>query len=281
MEAAARRGAGARSRRPADPRRPATGGCSPPAPSSPTTSSRCAAHLDTMMEHVRRAPPGTSVFPGRGLWATAARDRRRRPRRRRARRAVAAADGTLGMAAVRSPRRRGRRGRAGPARRPSAEAATTSCERAPGRGDRDRRRDGHRHCPAGAGARGGASATAGATRRRGCASREAFFAAGGYERIARRCRTLLGEAGRPGARARARGARSSRRRCGRSASPAASSTCSRWSPSGLSNRARSPTGCSSRRKTVERHLSSLFDRTGVRNRAALGRAGRAARPQDG
>ena len=47
---------------------------------------------------------------------------------------------------------------------------------------------------------------------------EAFFAAGGYDRTARRCRTMLGEAGRPGA-AHGAGATSSvaRRRCGRSA----------------------------------------------------------------
>ena len=106
---------------------------------------------------------------------------------------------------------------------------------------------GRRHpaLPAGPGGRWPPSATAGATPRPGCASREAFFAAGGYERAARRCRTLIGEAGAPVPRRRPRAPRSCRRRCAPSASPAGRSTCSS-SSSTAARPGRSPIGCTCR-----------------------------------
>jgi DNA-binding CsgD family transcriptional regulator len=95
---------------------------------------------------------------------------------------------------------------------------------------------------------------------------EAFFGAGGHERLARRCRTMLREAGAPVP-----------RRRGASEVPA--------SLRGLGVTSREVdvltlvrAGCTTKEiairlflstKTVERHLSSLFDRTGVRNRQAL------------
>jgi DNA-binding CsgD family transcriptional regulator len=96
---------------------------------------------------------------------------------------------------------------------------------------------------------------------------EAFFAAGGYHRLARRCRTMLGALGAP----------VPRRGRGISEVPAALR--------GLGVTSREvdvltlvAEGCTTREiaerlylstKTVERHLSNLADRTGRRGRAAL------------
>ena len=96
---------------------------------------------------------------------------------------------------------------------------------------------------------------------------EAFFSADGYELIARRCRRLLGEAGAP----------IPRRGRGKSIVPPALRALGITSreldvlnlvAEGLSNRQIAERLYVSR-KTVERHVASLFDRTGVRNRQAL------------
>jgi DNA-binding CsgD family transcriptional regulator len=97
---------------------------------------------------------------------------------------------------------------------------------------------------------------------------EAFFAAGGYDRIARRCRSLLAAAGVP----------VPRRGRGRSVVPPALRAMGITSreldvlelvAEGLSNREIAERLVLSS-KTVERHMSSLFDRTGIRTRAGLG-----------
>jgi class 3 adenylate cyclase/DNA-binding CsgD family transcriptional regulator len=96
---------------------------------------------------------------------------------------------------------------------------------------------------------------------------EAFFADGGYDRVARRCRSALAAAGAPVPR-RGRG----------SAVPPGLRAIGITSreldvlglvAEGLSNRQIAERLFLSP-KTVERHLSSLFDRTGVRERGALG-----------
>jgi DNA-binding NarL/FixJ family response regulator len=101
---------------------------------------------------------------------------------------------------------------------------------------------------------------------------EAFFAERGYERTARRCRTLIGEAGAPVPR---------RRSSGTVVPPSLRAL-------GVTSReldvlALVVEGCSTRAiaerlvlspKTVERHLSNLFDRTGVRSRMDLAEIGR-------
>jgi DNA-binding CsgD family transcriptional regulator len=96
---------------------------------------------------------------------------------------------------------------------------------------------------------------------------EAFFSAGGFPLVARRCRSLLAEAGAP----------VPRRGRGDSVVPPPLRALGvtsreldvlRLVAQGLSNREIADRLVLSP-KTVERHLSSLFDRTGVRNRAAL------------
>jgi DNA-binding CsgD family transcriptional regulator len=96
---------------------------------------------------------------------------------------------------------------------------------------------------------------------------EAFFADAGYDLVARRCRSLMAKAGAP----------VPRRGRGDSVVPAdlrAMGITSReldvltLVAEGLSNRAIADR-LSLSPKTVERHLASLFDRTGVRNRQAL------------
>ncbi|HVL82733.1 MAG TPA: AAA family ATPase [Pseudonocardia sp.] len=224
--------------------------------------------LDTSLEHARLANPQTSVFPGRALWAV-----------------LHAADGDdLGAAA----------------RAEYAEAAA-------GIGLRvfDRGGDAVEAVALGrAGDRAGATelmeqARAGlrdvlgrgmvlvqqllvarAALRDGWGDPgawlrecEAFFAAAGYDRTARRCRLLLAEAGEPVPR-RGRGA---------SAVPASLRALGvtsrevdvlRLVVAGLSNREIGERLYLSAR-TVERHLGNLFDRTGVRDRTALGELARA------
>ena len=106
---------------------------------------------------------------------------------------------------------------------------------------------------------------------------EAFFAAGGYERAARRCRTLIGEAGAP----------VPRRRADATVVPPSLRAL------GVTSRELDVLvlvveGCTTREiadrlylspKTVERHLANLFDRTGVRNRADLAEIGPSPRPR--
>jgi DNA-binding CsgD family transcriptional regulator len=108
---------------------------------------------------------------------------------------------------------------------------------------------------------------------------EAFFAAGGYDRTARRCRTMLGEAGAP----------VPRRSHGTSDVPAPLRALGvtgreldvlRLVVGGRSNRQIGEELHLST-KTVERHLSNLFDRTGVRTRTALGELARSHGVLDG
>ena len=220
--------------------------------------------LDTMMDHVRVAPSMKSVYPGRALWATVhAIDDDDLGAAVRAEFAASTASIRLpvfaGTLAVLDAVARGRRGDADGA---AALMATAHTEL--------------RRAPLGAGlvhaqqllvARAAIRDGWGdpAAWLREC---EAFFTGTGHERTARRCRTELAATGAPVPR-RGRG--------------------SADVPVGL--RALGVTGreldvlrlvaagCSTREigttlhlstKTVERHLSSLFDRTGVRNRAALG-----------
>ena len=108
---------------------------------------------------------------------------------------------------------------------------------------------------------------------------EAFFAAGGYDHTARRCRALLAEAGAP----------VPRRGRGDSTVPVAlrglgvtsrETDVLKLVAAGLSNREIADRLVLST-KTVERHVASLFDRTGVRTRAALGAVARTHGVQDG
>jgi DNA-binding CsgD family transcriptional regulator len=108
---------------------------------------------------------------------------------------------------------------------------------------------------------------------------EAFFSARGYDRIARWSRSLLAKAGAP----------VPRRGRGDSVVP------SELRALGITSRELDvlkliAAGLSNRRiaerlvlspKTVEHHVTSLFDRTGIRNRAALGDFARANRVGDG
>jgi len=218
--------------------------------------------LDTMMEHVRAAPAGGSIFPGRMLWATL--------------RTIE--DDDLG-AAARSEYRDigeyvvtwwdlagdvmdavalGRRGDRAAAHA-LASAAREGLRRYP-------QLVGMIHCQqmliAPAAARDGWGDPAGWLR-----EAEAFFTTGGFDRTARRCRILLGEVGAPVPR-RGRGA---------SAVPpglrALGITSREVDVLKLVAEGRSNKEIAQRlflsTKTVERHLSSLFDRTGLRNRAAL------------
>ncbi len=96
---------------------------------------------------------------------------------------------------------------------------------------------------------------------------EAFFAAGGFDRLARRCRIELGEAGAPMPR-RGRGdseVSESLRAIGvtsREVDVLKLVAAGRTNKAIASELFLSP-------KTVERHLSSLFDKAGVRNRHDL------------
>jgi len=232
-------------------------------------------HLDTMIEHVRAAPPSKSVFPGRVLWATlhAAEDD---DLGAAARAEYAAAAAQIGMPmfldyvdAVDA---------VGLGRTGDAAGATALMARARTALRREERAPGFRHCQqllvAVAALRDGWGDPVGWLR-----ESEAFFAAGGYGRTARRCRLLLAAAGSP----------VPRRGRGDSAVPPSLRALGVTSrevdvlklvAAGLSNReiaARlylSP-------KTVERHLASLFDRSGVRDRRALVGVARAHGVEDG
>jgi DNA-binding CsgD family transcriptional regulator len=216
-----------------------------------------------MMVHVDRAPPGVSVFPGRGLWATL----------------HATHDDDLGAAALASCQEwaaalgmsttdlalrgveavvRGRRG--------DHEGAAQLVEQVRVTRDEIKIGNGIRHSQqvlvSMAAIRDGWGDPAAWLR-----ESEAFFAAGGYERTARRCRTLIGEAGAP----------VPRRRADATIVPPALRAL------GITSRELDVLvlvvdGRSTREiadalflspKTVERHLANLFDRTGVRNRAGL------------
>jgi DNA-binding CsgD family transcriptional regulator len=219
--------------------------------------------LDAMMPHVAAAPAGMSVFPGRLWWATLHTieddDHGAGPRAHY--RGAAEALGMAVFVAAADVADAVAFGRVG-----NAEAATALMASARERLRRMPRMAGMAHCQqllvARAAARDGWGEPAAWLR-----ESEAFFAAGGYHRLARRCRTMLGALGAP----------VPRRGRGISEVPAALR--------GLGVTSREvdvltlvAEGCTTREiaerlylstKTVERHLSNLADRTGRRGRAAL------------
>jgi DNA-binding CsgD family transcriptional regulator/tetratricopeptide (TPR) repeat protein len=226
------------------------------------------AHLDDMMQHVHQAPPGVSVFPGRGLWATV----------------HAMDDDDLGAAALADVE-----GWASAMTMPTTDLAARAVQAVVlgRRGERERAAElveqvrvtrdeiaigvGIRHCQqvlvSVAAIRDGWGDPAAWLR-----ESEAFFAGGGYEQAARRCRVLIGEAGAP----------VPRRRADATVVPPALRAL------GVTSREldvlllllddRSTRDIADQLfvspKTVERHLASLFDRTGVRNRRALAEVAR-------
>ncbi|CAA9235487.1 MAG: hypothetical protein AVDCRST_MAG54-1234, partial [uncultured Actinomycetospora sp.] len=231
-------------------------------------------HLDTMMTHVRRADPSRSVFPGRALWALV----------------HAIEDDDLGAAAraefeevvirlgmdvfrfardVAEAVARGRAG-AGAEARALVERARTTAHREDGG-------SGFRHCLqlllARAAVRDGWGDPVAWLR-----ESEAFFATAGLERTARRCRTTMGEAGAP----------VPRRGRGTSLVPeplrALGVTSREADVLGLVAGGLSTHEIGARLhlspRTVERHLGSLFTRTGLHDRASLGELGRAHGLQD-
>ena len=232
-------------------------------------------HLDTMMDHVRIADPATSLFPGRVLWATL--------------RTID--DDDLGAAARAEYVGAGELN--GWATFPSSHDAIEAV--ALGRaGDAARAtelmtaaREQLRRVPLGQGmVHTQQMLIADAARRDGWGDParwlrecEAFFAAGGYDRTARRCRLLLGEAGAP----------VPRRGRGTSAVPVTLRALGVTSREvdvlhlvvdGLTTREIGRRLYLSPR-TVERHLGSLFDRTGVRDRGGLCELARAHGLQTG
>jgi DNA-binding CsgD family transcriptional regulator len=232
-------------------------------------------HLETMMDYVRAAPQTTSVFPGRMLWATL----------------HAIDDDDLGVAQrAENAAAVTRMGMAHPRLACDAIEAVVL-----GRtGDRDgatalladvrarMRRLKHSFAPmhvqelliARAALRDGWGDPVTWLR-----EAEAFFAAGGYDRTARRCRAMLGAAGAP----------VPRRGRGESAVPTALRALGVTSrevdvlklvAAGLSNRAIGERLYLAT-KTVERHVGSLLARTGTPDRAALAELARAHGVQSG
>jgi DNA-binding CsgD family transcriptional regulator len=219
-----------------------------------------------MMTHVRRAPPTTSVYPGRILWTllrTVDDDDLGAPAREEFRDVVAryhfpsfvhGAAMIEGVAA----------GRAGDTERATAMVDTA-----------------HRSLTAQPYGLGTVHATATVVARAAMRdgwgtpaawlrAAEAFFAAGGYARLARRCRLLLAEAGAPVPRRRgdtevppglrARGV------TGREVDVLKLVVAGRTNNEIAEALVLSP-------KTVERHVSSLFGRLGVRDRRDLAAVG--------
>ncbi len=220
--------------------------------------------LEEMMTHVRVAPPRKSIYPGRALWATV----------------HAIDDDDLGAAA-----RAELVATAVPLGVPVLTESVTIVDAvaAGRRGDADRAaalmsaaHAALRAAPLGTGlVHAQQVLVAGAAARDGWGDPvgwlrecEAYFAAGGYERAARRCRTMIGATGAPVPR-RGRGASDvplplrALGVTGRELDVLTLVAQGRSTPEIGAALHLSP-------KTVERHLSSLFDRTGVRNRAALG-----------
>lgn len=220
-------------------------------------------HLDAMMDHVRRAPTTTSIFPGRSWWAVL----------------HAMDDPDYGEAALGDCRRwadsypmwpiqvqvllveavtLGRQGEGAAATALVDQARAGLRQPLPGIG----MARAQQLLVAMAASRDGWGDPAGWLRE--C---EAFFADGGFERIARRCRRLLGEAGAPVPR---------RTRSGAAVPPslrALGVTSREIEVLGLVVEGLTTKEIAERlvisARTVERHVENLFARTGVRDRAAL------------
>lgn len=233
------------------------------------------AHLDTMIGYTRIAPPTTSVFPGRLFWGTL----------------HAIDDDDLGVAAhtelAQTAARVGIRqfqlavdaikavvlGRSG-----DLDAATALMARTCAAQRRMPFGIAHVHVQemliARAALRDGWGAPVMWLR-----EAEAFFAAGGYDHTARRCRTMLGAAGAP----------MPRRGRGESSVPTGLRALGVTSrevdvlklvAEGLSNREIGARLYLSS-KTVERHVGSLLHRTGAADRVALGELARVHDVQTG
>jgi len=232
-------------------------------------------HLETMMEYVRAAPPTTSVFPGRVLWATLhAIDDDDLGVTQRAENAGAV--GRLGMSQfglVCQAIEAVVLGRTGDRAGATALMADVRARL---------RRLQHSYAPAHV----QELFIARAALRDGWGDpvtwlreAEAFFAAGGYDRAARRCRTMLGAAGAP----------MPRRGRGDSDVPTALRGLGVTSrevdvlklvAAGLSNREIGERLYLAT-KTVERHVGSLLARTGAADRAALAELARVHGVQTG
>jgi DNA-binding CsgD family transcriptional regulator len=219
--------------------------------------------LDTMIEHVRRAPPTTSVYPGRLTWAllhTIDDDDLGAP----ARAELAAAAERIGMVLYSGTGElieavaMGRRGEREDATERFARGFEEMRRRPLGTGSLY----GHLLLAARAALRDGWGDPV-----RWLREADAFFSAGGYERLARRCRIMLGEAGAPMPR---KGRGESDVPIGLRALGVTSREVDvlHLVAAGRSNKDIAA-GLFLSPKTVERHLSSLFTRLGVANRRDL------------
>jgi DNA-binding CsgD family transcriptional regulator/tetratricopeptide (TPR) repeat protein len=225
-------------------------------------------HLDSMMVYVELTPPGVSIFPGRGLWATLHAkddDDLGASALANCREWAAAADmptTKLAVVAVEAVVR-GRHGEHETAAELVEQVRLTRDEVSIGAGIRHSQQV----LVAMAAIRDGWGDPAAWLR-----ESEAFFAAGGYERTARRCRALIGEAGAP----------VPRRRSDATVVPpslrALGVTSRELDVLSLVVEGRTTKEIADRLylspKTVDRHLSNLFDRTGVRGRSALAEVAR-------
>jgi DNA-binding CsgD family transcriptional regulator len=232
-------------------------------------------HLETMMEYVRAAPPTTSVFPGRVLWATL----------------HAIDDDDLGVA--QRAENAGAAGRMGMAQfglacdaidavvlgRTGDRAGATALMADVRARLRSLR---HSYAPmhvqelfiARAALRDGWGDPVTWLR-----EAEAFFAAGGYDRAARRCRTMLGAAGAPMPR-RGRGDSDVPTTLRGLGVTSREVDVLKLVAAGLSNREIGERLYLAT-KTVERHVGSLLARTGTADRAALAELARAHGVQTG
>ena len=228
--------------------------------------------LDTMMVHVRRAPPATSIYPGRVAWAvihTIGDDDLGEAARAELREATVGTGAALFAHAgdVCDAIARGRAGDQDAAAAQLTQAHDAMAQLPVSRG--------MNHAVwllvAGACIRGGWGDPAPWLRQS-----EAWFADRRLDRLVRRSRTLLAEAGAPVSR---RGRGDSDVPTGLRAMGVTSREVDvlKLVVEGRTNKQIAAELYLSP-KTVERHLSSLFDRTGVRDRKALAAVGVAHLP---
>jgi DNA-binding CsgD family transcriptional regulator len=232
-------------------------------------------HLETMMDYVRAAPPTTSVFPGRVLWATlhAIDDDDLGVGQRAENAATIARKGMaqfgLACAAIDAVVL----GRTGDRQGATALMADVRARM---------RRLQYSYAPmhvqelliARAALRDGWGDPVTWLR-----EAEAFFAAGGYDRTARRCRTMLGAAGAPMPR-KGRGASDVPTALRALGVTSREVDVLKLVAAGMSNREIGGRLYLAT-KTVERHVGSLLARTGVADRAALAELARVHDVQNG
>jgi DNA-binding CsgD family transcriptional regulator len=224
---------------------------------------RLPALLDTMIEHVRRAPQTTSVYPGRITWALVHTidDDDLGVNQRAEFNEAAERIGLLlysGAGELIEAVAMGRAGDKGGATERFARSFEAMRGQSLGAGSVYA----HALLAARAALRDGWGDPVSWLR-----EAEAFFAAGGFEKLARRCRLMLGEAGAPVPR---RGRGKSEVPIGLRALGVTSREVDvlQLVAAGRSNKDIAAELFVSP-KTVERHLSSLFTRLGVANRRAL------------